>query len=777
MSDTHPRDTSSEVVRSQPQPSMSTTSSQYRNATQTPSHYQDFPTSNHDPLYGLGSWQQHHNAPSHDSYAAGPSTAQFLHYPPVGVDSAGSHPQSAPTAWAGYVRQAPLEWQHAGPEQNYTARSTVPYCDAEGTASVPHQLPTVSRHYQQQQQQHQYQHQPALSSGHTLPLTSQDHAFRSTERFHELRISSESPANTVDPPYSNHAQKLPPVPQLSHSQPQAVLLHTNNAPQVPLHHDVSWEAHQQYSGHAGDVVNTRASDTRHHSSSTIPWPIVDPVEASNVPTVYEAPQNMRREWNVAEAPPEQELYSQHQVPVEHVDRATQLLAQHRPTPKKKAAKVPSSFVERQEKLKVSKRKGPLQERQREKTHTMRKTKRICCDEGDPCEKCEKITGHARSFREPCYREHLEDTSLIRRCNGREHQEEAEFLGYDWIHNSQLYEMEIIWNLPGYGPIPNAQPLRIAFRPYSPTRGSLDVATSVWSNRDGQVPSVEQPAYAIYDTANLVLAYERYFSSLQPAIEEWVFARIRQDEVAYHTYQEVVRMRRVTGSKALDLAMRLQCLSVVSQGYGSVFSENIPGIREYDYRRLGRSDYEAYDRNSCDRPLPGAITHQMDVAAVKYLRKLEKLFVKELATLIFKPRIKPWYELFLAFYVIFWNLEYIHHGAQDYIKSKNGTLIENQVSNVVTTQIKKWEFAFPVLLYHWRCILRGYSPFKLARDNPEELRERGHIDAEGFAYVTLIANLFDRNKPDRFQPPLTGFAATHWSTSSEWIVKLFKEAGA
>lgn len=234
-------------------------------------------------------------------------------------------------------------------------------------------------------------------------------------------------------------------------------------------------------------------------------------------------------------------------------------------------------------------------------------------------------------------------------------------------------MEIIWNLPGYGPIPNAQPLRIAFRPYSPKRGPLDVATSVWSNREGQVPTVEQPAYAVYDTANLVVAVERYFSSLQPAIEEWIFARISRDEIAYSTYQEVIRMRRVTGSKALDLAMRLQCLSVVSQGYGSVFSPNIPGIREYDYSRLGHSDYEAYDRGSCDRPLPGAITHQMDVAAVKYLRKLEKLFVKELAALIFKPKIKPWYELFLTFYVIFWNLEYIHHGAQDYIKSKNGTV--------------------------------------------------------------------------------------------------------
>jgi hypothetical protein len=89
--------------------------------------------------------------------------------------------------------------------------------------------------------------------------------------------------------------------------------------------------------------------------------------------------------------------------------------------------------------------------------------------------------------------------------------------------------------------------------------------------------------------------------------------------------------------------------------------------------LGSSDYEAYDRKAYDRPLPGAITHQMDVAAVKYLRKLEKLFVKELTTLIFKPKIKPWYELFLAFYVIFWNLKYIHHGAHDYIKSKNGTV--------------------------------------------------------------------------------------------------------
>lgn len=231
----------------------------------------------------------------------------------------------------------------------------------------------------------------------------------------------------------------------------------------------------------------------------------------------------------------------------------------------------------------------------------------------------------------------------------------------------------MWNLPGFGPISNAQPMHVVFRHYSPRRGSLDVVASVWSNTEGEVKAVEQPTYAIYDTANFVPAYEEYFSSLQPAIEAWIFTRIRQDKIASLTYQEVVRMRSLNESKVLDLAMRLQCLSVVSQGYGTVWSNNIPGIQEYDYRTLGRSEYEAYDRNSCDRPLPGAITHQMDVAAVKYLKKLEKLFVKELAALIFKPRIKPWYELFLAFYVIFWNLEYVHYGAKGYIKSKNGTV--------------------------------------------------------------------------------------------------------
>ncbi|KAI8934615.1 hypothetical protein NX059_008308 [Plenodomus lindquistii] len=744
------------------------TSSQYRVA---PSHYSQS-TSSHDHLYALATatWPADPNVEL-DSYS-GPSPAQYLHYPPTGDGSASLQPPNPHPAWPpGDIRPELHEWQSVSAEQALPARSSASY-------------PPVASHQNQQR--------PSLDLNlpPTVPLDRADHhvAQQSTHPFEHVRLLSEPSATMAQAPYSAMALKQPVHVQYSQNQLQTSPLHdsANSHGQLPSQPPISWGMQPQYLDHANHAYSTVVTGAAQSNLSPSAWTVDTPITVM-APSMYQRPQNESQEWSLLPAQHGYRAYEDVRAPLDSfTNPVVAQTAQERPPSKKKAAKVPSSFVERQEKLKVSRRRGPLHEKQREKTHTMRKTKRICvrcrfyksgCDEGDPCEKCEKITGHARSFREPCYREHLEDTSLVRRCNGREHQEEAEFLVYDWVQHSQLFEMEIMWSLPGYGPIPQAQPLRVTFRPYNPRRGSLDMAASVWTNKNGDITSVEQPAYAIYDTANLVPTFERYFSSLQPAIEEWVFSRIRQDEVAFHTYQEVVRMRSVKGSKALDLAMRLQCLSVVSQGYGSVWSNNIPGIREYDYTRLGHSDYEAYDRKSCDRPLPGAITHQMDVAAVKYLRKLEKMFVKEMAALIFKPRIKPWYELFLAFYVIFWNLEYIQHGAYDYIKSKNGTMMGNQVSNVVTTQIKKWEFAFPVLLYHWRCILRGYSPFKLARDNPEELREKGHIDSEGFDYVTRIANFFDRSDPDRFQPPLTGFASAHWSTSNEWIFKLFKEAGA
>jgi hypothetical protein len=250
------------------------------------------------------------------------------------------------------------------------------------------------------------------------------------------------------------------------------------------------------------------------------------------------------------------------------------------------------------------------------------------------------------------------------------------MGYEWLPNWDLLSMEIMWNLPGTGPI-QVPPMRITIGQYRPKRPLLDAATNEWNTTQGRVV-VEQPPYAVYDTQSLIPLLERYIISLQPAVEQWIFTRVSHDEIALLTYQEVVRLRaRLPPGphNLLDLCMRIQCLSVVSQGYGTVWSNDVPGILEYDYSKLGRSQYEAYDRNSRDRPLPGAINQQVDVAALKLLKKLETACHKLVNNKIFKPKIKPWYELFLALYVIFWNLEYIHRSAETYILSKNGTVSE------------------------------------------------------------------------------------------------------
>ena len=65
-------------------------------------------------------------------------------------------------------------------------------------------------------------------------------------------------------------------------------------------------------------------------------------------------------------------------------------------------------------------------------------------------------------------------------------------------------------------------------------------------------------------------------------------------------------------------------------------------------------------------------------------------------------------------------------------------------SVVRQQLDKWEYTCQVLLKYWNSMLRGFVPFKLARENPDELREKGHLpDGEAFAYMMKIIEVLDR----------------------------------
>jgi hypothetical protein len=96
--------------------------------------------------------------------------------------------------------------------------------------------------------------------------------------------------------------------------------------------------------------------------------------------------------------------------------------------------------------------------------------------------------------------------------------------------------------------------------------------------------------------------------------------------------------------------------------------------------------------------------------------------------------------------------------------------------------------------HWKASLRGFEPFKVARENPQELRTKGNLpDAQAFDYMTRMVAILDRTGPSksrvllilpaylltllvRHPPPLTGFTSTPSSLGSKWIASLIKEAG-
>lgn len=55
----------------------------------------------------------------------------------------------------------------------------------------------------------------------------------------------------------------------------------------------------------------------------------------------------------------------------------------------------------------------------------------------------------------------------------------------------------------------------------------------------------------------------------------------------------------------------------------------------------------------------------------------------------------------------------------------------------------WDRSFPLLLIYWQGVLRGYEPFMLARENPEELRLNGHVDHLGFRYMRKASAILGR----------------------------------
>lgn len=199
-------------------------------------------------------------------------------------------------------------------------------------------------------------------------------------------LPQDSPAHSIGATFTTHAQNVHTLPRPSQARLLTSPLPAANSQQPPIQSptnfgwnppsDIHPTAHQH-----NPVHTTNSLD----SSSVLSGQVVPPEavwstvgDSAPGPSDFARIQDVQHQWNQTHVQPDHETYQQQQEQFHRLSESSAPLdSSRRASVKKKAARVPSSFVERQEKLKVSKRKGPLQEKQREKTHTMRKTKRIC----------------------------------------------------------------------------------------------------------------------------------------------------------------------------------------------------------------------------------------------------------------------------------------------------------------------------------------------------------------------------------------------------------------
>ena len=130
-------------------------------------------------------------------------------------------------------------------------------------------------------------------------------------------------------------------------------------------------------------------------------------------------------------------------------------------------------------------------------------------------------------------------------------------------------------------------------------------------------------------------------------------------------------------------------------------------------------------------------------------------------------------------------------------------VESQVKHVISKQLGDWDYAFDLLLYYWRAVLRKERPFKafranpnsfLHREEPDELIQKYLPDTGAFQYMQKLTFAFHRTgigewrhaSPSRscttnpgaecHTPPATGFTSYPNSMSSVWMRKMFEAGG-
>jgi hypothetical protein len=264
--------------------------------------------------------------------------------------------------------------------------------------------------------------------------------------------------------------------------------------------------------------------------------------------------------------------------------------------------------------------------------------------------------------------------MIFQGNSRFGQEIAQYLHYRWTSNLDgLRPVKIQWLLPGNCSNITLPVLDLACREYIP--GPHEDSQTIQWQVNGKTFSETLPPFAVSDDELLSRNIKIFWSQSQGRVEQHVYLG-SANELSRLTFAEACRYRD-KGSELVRLALQIRSGSVLCQGFGTLIGDETLGIKPLGFHNQpGECLYDKF--NACsDLPVPEAIEHQIDVAILQWLGKLQRKLSMEITKILFpsgkRTKRLPWYELFLTFYVIMSNLEFIHGGALAYMESQQRTV--------------------------------------------------------------------------------------------------------
>ncbi|KAL1624670.1 hypothetical protein SLS56_007733 [Neofusicoccum ribis] len=152
---------------------------------------------------------------------------------------------------------------------------------------------------------------------------------------------------------------------------------------------------------------------------------------------------------------------------------------------------------------------------------------------------------------------------------------------------------------------------------------------------------------------------------------------------------------------------------------------------------------------------------------------EKKLVKELKQAMFKSKPKPWYEIFLAYFVIMWHLKFIHGEAVGFMNCREQTDSAKQVGVFITRMAGEWNHSAENMLYHFRHVLHGNLPFQKAIEDIEGVRSKANLDLEAVSYMKRVVTYLSRNGWME-KSSTTEKTKANDQSSEEWIRQLFEE---